>query len=99
MNERSRDGWCDGWRRLITYTLDDESGASLRAAGWRIVGSVNGHRSWSSKSRPRVDRYPRQNKIRWEATLSDLAGVAGRGSVSLDDMEDAIRDGATKEDE
>src|SRR5690606_17415281 len=56
-----------GYRRLITYTLESEGGASLRAAGWKVVGEVRG-RSWSCKSRPRVDRHPLQNKIRWEAT-------------------------------
>ena len=29
-----------GGRRLITYTLQSESGASLRGAGWRIVGQT-----------------------------------------------------------
>lgn len=56
-----------GWRRLGTYTLDSESGTSLRAAGWKIVGKVKG-RSWDTPSRPRVDRHPTQNKIRWEVS-------------------------------
>jgi hypothetical protein len=55
-----------GYRRLITYTLKSEEGASLRAAGWRVVGEVTG-RSWSTKSRPRVDKHPLQDKLRWEA--------------------------------
>jgi hypothetical protein len=29
-----------GGRRLITYTLQTESGATLRGAGWRIVGET-----------------------------------------------------------
>lgn len=29
-----------GGRRLITYTLQTESGASLRGAGWRVVGQT-----------------------------------------------------------
>jgi hypothetical protein len=56
-----------GWRKLITYTLDSESGASLRGAGWKVVGEVSG-RSWNTPSRPRVDKHPLQNKIRWEAS-------------------------------
>lgn len=56
-----------GYRRLGTYTLATESGVSLRAAGWREVGRVSG-RSWSCPSRPRVDKHPTQNKIRWEAS-------------------------------
>jgi hypothetical protein len=55
-----------GYRRLVTYTLRSEPGTSLRAAGWRVVGEVRG-RSWSCKSRPRVDRHPLQGKLRWEA--------------------------------
>lgn len=55
-----------GYRRLVTYTLPQEGGASLRAAGWRVVGEVDG-RSWSCPSRPRVDKHPTQDKLRWEA--------------------------------
>jgi hypothetical protein len=56
-----------GYRKLITYTLAEEPGATLRAAGWRMVGEVRG-RSWSCPSRPRVDKHPLQGKLRWEAT-------------------------------
>lgn len=31
-----------GWRRLVTYTLPEEGGASLRAAGWRVVAERTG---------------------------------------------------------
>lgn len=55
-----------GYRRLITYTLATEPGTSLRAAGWREVGRAGGG-SWSRGSRPRVDKHPTQDKIRWEA--------------------------------
>ena len=55
-----------GYRKLITYTLDTESGSSLLASNWRIVGQVKG-RSWHCPSRPRVDTHPLQDKIRWEA--------------------------------
>lgn len=60
-----------GYRKLVTYTLASESGASLRASGYRVVGEVAG-RSWSCKSRPRVDRSIAQftDKIRWEAQPS-----------------------------
>lgn len=55
-----------GYRRLVTYTLASESGASLRAAGWRLVGEAGGG-TWSRRSRPRVDLHPTQLKLRWEA--------------------------------
>lgn len=43
-----------GYRRLITYTLPEEGGASLRASGWRLVG-LRGGGSWGRESRPRTD--------------------------------------------
>lgn len=55
-----------GYRKLITYTLASEPDTSLKAAGWRVVGEVTG-RSWSCKTRPRVDSHPLQDKLRWEA--------------------------------
>lgn len=55
-----------GWRRCITYTLLSEGGASLRAAGWRVVGQTEGG-SWDRKDRPRVDHAPTEPKLKWEA--------------------------------
>lgn len=55
-----------GYQKLITYTLPEEGGASLRAAGWRVVAETSGG-SWSCPSRPRVDTHPTQGKLRWEA--------------------------------
>lgn len=54
-----------GYRKLVTYTLVTEPGTSLRAAGLKDVARVKG-RSWHTPSRPRVDRTPLQDKIRWE---------------------------------
>ena len=54
-----------GYRRLITYVLDTEPGTSLRAAGWRCVGEAGGG-SWGRVDRPRVDKHPTQEKMRWE---------------------------------
>ncbi len=55
-----------GWLRLVTYTLPEEGGASLRAAGWRCIGEAGGG-SWSRANRPRVDMHPLQVKMKWEA--------------------------------
>jgi hypothetical protein len=57
-----------GYRKVLTYTLEDEGGASLRAVGWSRVGLAGGG-SWSVPSRPRVDHHPLQQKIRWECEL------------------------------
>lgn len=55
-----------GYRRLVTYTLPEEGGASLRGAGWKLIGEAGGG-SWSRAARPRVDEHPTQVKLRWEA--------------------------------
>lgn len=57
-----------GYRRLVTYTLQSESGASLRGAGWRTVGEVKG-RAWNCPSRPRTTPVL-GDKLRWEAPLA-----------------------------
>ncbi len=54
-----------GYRKLITYTLPEEGGISLRAAGWKLIGEAGGG-SWSVPSRPRVDTHPLQMKLKWE---------------------------------
>lgn len=54
-----------GYRRAITYTLPEEGGASLRAAGYREIGRTSGGR-WEREARPRIDDHPLQQKIRWE---------------------------------
>lgn len=54
-----------GWRKLITYTLPEEGGASLRGAGWKCIGEAGGG-SWNVPSRPRVDLHPTQMKLKWE---------------------------------
>jgi len=57
-----------GYRRLITYTLPEEGGASLRATGWRLIG-LRGGGNWNVKSRPRIDTDAalRGQKLLWEA--------------------------------
>ncbi len=56
-----------GYRKLVTYTLPEEGGASLRGAGWTTIGAAGGG-SWSRVERPRIDTHPTQEKIRWEKT-------------------------------
>ena len=53
-----------GYKRMVTYTLPEEGGSSLRACGFRLLGTTPG-RSWSVPSRPRVDKHPLQEKFRW----------------------------------
>lgn len=56
-----------GYKRMITYTLPEEGGASLRGAGWRRASSTAGGGEWSRPSRPRAAmRSPTSSKVRWE---------------------------------
>lgn len=54
-----------GYRKLITYTLPEERGASLRGAGFKFIG-LRGGGKWTRPSRPRDDTAPLQQKWLWE---------------------------------
>ena len=54
-----------GYRKLVTYTLAEEGGASLRASGFRLIGEAGGG-NWNKPGRPRVDSDHQQQKLRWE---------------------------------
>lgn len=63
-----------GGRKIITYTLSTESGASLKGAGWELSGIVNPHKRWTNKIK--VDGIQREQleiytlkKYRWERDL------------------------------
>jgi hypothetical protein len=58
-----------GYRRLITYTLQSESGASLRGAGWKIVAELKGSagKGWLSRPGREWQSVTGQAKFRWEA--------------------------------
>lgn len=60
-----------GYRRIITYTQDGESGASLRAAGWRKVARRKARPGWNSPSRPRKGRGT--DKIERDLWLNETA--------------------------
>lgn len=57
-----------GFKTLITYTLPEEGGVSLRASGWKCLGETGGG-SWNRKNRHRLDQHPTQAKIKWEVKL------------------------------
>ncbi len=56
--------WAMGCQRIVTYTLPEEGGASLRAAGWTCEGSAGGG-EWSRTSRPREPVMRPDVKTRW----------------------------------
>lgn len=74
-----------GYRRVVTYTLHSESGASLRASGFTRVADI-GSRSWQDDSKVRV-RYDtnlfgervnaaNEPKYRWERDLGESVRLA-----------------------
>lgn len=56
-----------GFKRVGTYILASETGASVKAAGWRMIGETKGG-SWSRPSRERTDKHPTQPKLLFEVT-------------------------------
>lgn len=65
-----------GYSRAYTYTLAEESGASLRAAGWEMDAELPARPTWDTPARRRVqadlfgeDRRPPGPKVRWKKTL------------------------------
>lgn len=54
-----------GYTRLITYTLPEEGGASLKAAGMKCVGESGGG-AWVHSGKVRRNDHPLCPKWRWE---------------------------------
>jgi hypothetical protein len=65
----ARRAWmAQGGERLVTYTLQSEGGASLRAAGWTKAATIEGEQ-WGRQNRPREDQpVCIEPKFRWEAS-------------------------------
>ena len=54
-----------GYRRIITYTLENEAGTSLIAAGWKELYKTKGG-TWNTPARPREQKSPTCPKTLWE---------------------------------
>ena len=59
-----------GYKKIITYILESESGASLKAAGWKQETVTNGG-TWNRKSRPRATTAPTVPKKRFVKILQE----------------------------
>jgi hypothetical protein len=59
-----------GGRRLVTYTLQTESGASLRGAGWRVIAELPGStgKAWTNRAGREWQTVTGQAKLRWEVS-------------------------------
>ena len=54
-----------GYKKVVTYILDTETGNSLKAAGYKCEGKAGGV-EWTGKRKPKnPEQYPRQMKTRW----------------------------------
>lgn len=58
-----------GYKKIITYILESETGTSLKAAGWMHETDTRGH-SWNCPSRPRTTTAPDDSKQRWAKYLN-----------------------------
>jgi hypothetical protein len=54
-----------GGLRMVTYTLANETGASLRGAGWKMIGEVKTG-SWLNRPGRNWQPIYGQMKFRWE---------------------------------
>lgn len=74
-----------GYEKVITYTLEEEPGTSLIAAGFHIEATVPARDSWNTPSRSRTDtvptlfgdepKRPTGPKKRWARTLKRFTNV------------------------
>lgn len=72
-----------GYRRIVTYILQSESGISLKASGWLLDADGVGGGTWDTPSRPREAiegqltlwgeqiKYSQEKKQRW---IKELGG-------------------------
>lgn len=58
-----------GYRRIFTYILETENGASLRAAGWDCDGSAGG-RNWTGERYRQEEMFPLM-KVRYSKHLAE----------------------------
>lgn len=64
-----------GYLRIITYILESESGASLRASGWELDGTTSGG-AWDRPSRRRNTSAPTCPKKRYVKYLKERKNEA-----------------------
>jgi hypothetical protein len=82
-----------GYTRAITYTQDDETGTSLRAAGWLLSASLAPRAGWDTPSRRRtghgVDGVARS---RWEIRSAHHAPLVLVDAGPTDDAAQPVLD-------
>ena len=59
-----------GYKKIITYILESESGISLKASGFLCEGIAGGE-IWTGKRSGRDNGVPREHKTRWSKTFQE----------------------------
>ncbi|MDM2723480.1 XF1762 family protein [Citrobacter sp. Cy230] len=80
-----RAAWGMGYQRVITYTQADESGASIRAAGFELVKTLPARAGWAASSvKMKERRDPVGNggveRVLWEVTRGASQGTPSKDS-------------------
>lgn len=57
-----------GYKRLVTYTLESENGASLRASNWICDGPAGGTH-WTGQRYEQTELVLGEKKVRWRKEL------------------------------
>jgi hypothetical protein len=59
-----------GFTKIVTYTLQTESGASLRGAGWKVIAELKARdpKDWMNRPGREWHGVVGQAKFRWEMT-------------------------------
>lgn len=70
-----------GYRKIITYILASENGASLKASNFTCEGEAGGE-IWTGE-RERDNGVPREKKIRWSRVLNPDAKAAPEISCDI----------------
>lgn len=87
----ARAGAAMGYKRIQTYILDSETGASLRGAAWVDEGAAGGGQWKHTDGKPRRTDQPTTIKTRWAKPLATRPDVSA--TVAADDAEPSLFDG------
>lgn len=83
-----------GGRKILTYTLTEESGASLRGAGWVLADTIKGHdtRTWGKQDhlRRREQAILGQAKRRWEAINPDATATEPTWPEKVEEIREGV---------
>ena len=86
-------GYVEAW----TYTLPEEGGAALRAAGVALMGLTKGSgKGWEAKGRARMPAVRPEPKSRWRRVLRGDQPFQRGGVLLSDAADDAVGDVARK---